>query len=195
MRLRGKKQGWSRVMPLVVALVVLSAGPAVADEPLERGHYVGSNPVETLRCDSGDLLKQSEYWGSYSVRLSEDGQAALFHDRFKYVDTYTDARSGRFFTVSGVINWRDSEAHLLPQYLPARVYELRRELAVWAHIRDGERTRFIHGAGRQVLRIVYNLDTNTVLSSEYTTAVGRLPWNDLSVNWCDMAVDVLGLDR
>ena len=44
-----------------------------------------------------------------------------------------------------------------------------------------------------MLRIVYNLDTNTVLSSEYTTAVGLLPWNDLSVNWCDMAVDLLDL--
>jgi hypothetical protein len=193
MSLRGTNQGWGRVMPLVAALVVISAGPAGAAEPLERDHYVGSDPVKTFHCDSGDLLKNSEYWGSYSVRPSDDGQAALFHDTFKYFDTYTDATTGRFFTVSGVINLRDSEAHLLPQYLPARVYELRRELAVWAHIRVGDQTLMIHGAGRQVVSIVYNLDTNTVLSAEYTTAVGRLPWNDLSVNWCDMAVDLLDL--
>jgi hypothetical protein len=183
----------SRAVPLAAAiacpLMVLAPAPAaVAAAPLDRGHYEGSNPAQLIGCED-PIVKSATYWGSYSVRLTQDGSATLVHDTFKYTDTYLNTDTGEAFTVDGQVNLRETAATPLPR-LGSTAYEYRVANAARAVVRDVDGDAFLQGAGRVTLRIVFDTATGQVLEGpEYLTTAGQHPL--LDADWCVISANLI----
>jgi hypothetical protein len=179
------------LLAAAVACPLMALAPvpaAVAAAPLDQGHYEGSNPEQLIGCED-PILKSSTYWGSYSVRLTDDGSATLVHDTFKYTDTYVNTDTGESFTVDGLVNLRETAATPVPQFGPS-AYEYRVANAARAVVRDVDGDRVIQGAGRVTIRIVFDLETFQVLDGpEYTTTAGQHPL--LDADWCEMSAALI----
>jgi hypothetical protein len=171
--------------PLMALAPVL---PAVADAPLDQGHYEGSNPAQPIGCED-PIVKSSTYWGSYSLRTTQDGSATLVHDTFKYTDTYLNTDSGESFTVDGQVNLRETSATPLPR-LGETAYEYRVANAARAVMRDVDGDTVMQGAGHVTLRVVFDLATGQVLEGpEYLTTAGQHPL--LNIDWCEISAELI----
>jgi hypothetical protein len=174
-----------------VACPLLALAPlptAVAAPPLDQGHYEGSNPAQPIGCEE-PITKSTTYWGSYSVRLTDDGSTTLVHDTFKYTDTYLNTDTGESFTVDGLVNFRETDATPVPQ-LGASAYEYLVANAAFAVVRDTDGDRVIQGAGRVTIRIVLDLETYQVLDGpEYLMTAGQHPLVD--ADWCEISEELI----
>lgn len=179
------------LLAAAVACPLMALAPvqaAVAAAPLDRGHYEGSNPAQLIGCKD-PIVKSSTYWGSYSVRSTQDGSATLVHDTFKYTDTLLNTDTGESFTVDGWVNLRETAATPLPQ-LGATAYEYRVANAAHAVVWDVDGDRVMQGAGRVTLRIVFDLETLQVLDGpEYLTTAGQHPL--LDADWCEISAELI----
>ena len=180
-----------RQLATAVACSFMALGPvapASADAPLERGHYEGSNPPEAIGCED-PIQKSTTYWGSYSVRTTDDGSATLLHDTFKYTDTYLNTDTGESFTVDGRVNLREADATPLPRLGPT-AYEYRVANAAQAVVRDPDGDPVIRGAGHVTIRIVFDVATGQVLEGpEFLTTAGKHPL--LEADWCQISADLI----
>lgn len=187
-RLRRSTGLLAAVVVMCPLMALTPAQAAAAAAPLDRGHYEGSNPAQSLGCED-PILKSATYWGSYSVRSTPDGSTALLHDTFKYTDTYLNADTGASFTVDGLVNLREVAATPVPELGPT-AYEYRVANAAQAVVRDVDGTRVIQGAGRVTLRIVFDVATGQVLEGpEYLIAAGQHPL--LNADWCQISAQLI----
>ena len=189
-RSEGRLGSRAGLLAAAVACPIMALAPvqaAVAESPLDRGHYEGSNPAQSIGCED-PIMKSSTYWGSYSVRSTGDGSATLLHDTFKYTDTYLNTDTGESFTVDGQVNLREVAATPVPELGPT-AYEYQVANAAQAVVRDVDGTRVLHGAGRVTLRIVFDTATGQVLEDpEYLTTAGQHPL--LDADWCEISAQL-----
>jgi hypothetical protein len=174
---------------LAPLLLLPAAGLAAADAPVDRGHYEGANPPQSIGCPD-PIEKSSTYWGSYSVREDEDGQVLLTHDTFKFVDTYRNTDTGEAFTVAGHVNLRETDATPVGP-VGTTVYEYRVANAAQVVVKDSAGDVILRGAGRVTLRIVIDLATHTVVDGPYyLTTRGQHPL--IGLDWCRLSHELIG---
>lgn len=180
-----------------IATMLLGAVPVANAAPLESGTF-DFTTSETFDDCGYEVREDSHASGKFTVSQGTkktQGQYFRLHQKIAYEGTFTNVKTGAYFTEEWHTNWRELPGTLVDGSDSVVTYQTK-ESGVWDTIRDSTGTVQYRSAGTLVFQYVFDTGGDGApgggefLSEEFVRTSGH--WDTFDADFCTIVDDLIG---
>lgn len=196
---RHRVRRWARV-PLValMAMVPMTALTTPASAAmLERGTFDDKGSFTFDDCGFAVAVDE-RFVGWYTIgqgTKQSNGEFFRVHQKTAYSGTFTNVKTGDYFTSAWHVNFREMPATIVDDNGPVVTYQTK-ESGVWDTIRDSSGTVRYRSTGNLVFRYVFDTGGDGApgggefISEEFVRTSGN--WQTFDADFCAIVDELIG---
>ncbi len=178
------------------AAMSLSAAPTASAAPLESGTFDFSTNATFDDCGFA-VHEDSHAYGRYTISKGTNktsGEYFRLKQQVQYSGTYTNVKTGAYFTEEWHTNIRQLPATIVDENGPVVTYQVK-ESGVWDTLRDSSGNVRYRSTGNLVFSYVFDTGGDSapggeILAEDFVRTSGN--WQTWDTDFCAIVSDLIG---